>query len=333
MSDDPVWFYVRQGERGGPVAADVLLALRRSGGIEGSDLVWREGLADWIPFSASELAPISPTAPTSATPPPPPPQSPVLVPAPPAMPGPEALFTPRPARLRPGFRPRLRQTYGRAWTRLTARFWPSVGCFALTSLMLGVASQFYAPLFFLMFPLMGGLYWYYLLPMRGQEVAMDALFEGFRRQFGPLAVLNLVVVGISTAVALGLMLLLIGGIIVGIEMLDSGAGGEVLPVAIIAGSVILFLILLIPVLVLSLVGNLAAMLSLDCGLKARESLSLAWAAAQPHLGKFTLFAMTNVALSIVGVLALYFGAFITGAWSTIALVQIYEDAFGDDPAA
>jgi len=328
MSDDPVWFYVRQGERRGPVAADVLLALRRSGGIEGSDLVWRDGLADWIPFSASELAPIAASASAGAIPPPP---SPVLSPAPPARPGPEALFTPRPARLRPGFRPRLRETYGRAWSRLAARFWPSVGCFALTSLMLGVASQFYAPLFFLMFPLMGGLYWYFLLPMRGQEVAMDALFEGFRRQFGPLAVLNLVVVGISTAVALALLLLLVGGVIVGTEMLDSGAGGQILPAAIIAGSVLLVLVLLIPVLVFSLVGNLAAMLSLDCGLKAGESLSLAWAGTRPHLGKFTLFAMANVALSFVGLLALYFGAFITGAWSTIALVQIYEDAFGDDP--
>ncbi len=326
MNNDPIWFYEKGGERCGPVMADVLSRLQVSGEIGGTTLVWRDGLPDWIAYSESELA---------GSPQPkkmPPSMPPVLSSVPPTVPKTSALYTPRPARLRADFRPRLRETYGRAWNHLTSRFWPFVGCFALTSILLGVASQLYAPIFFLMFPLMGGLYWYYLLPMRGKESSVETLFEGFQRQFGPLAILNLIVVGISTVVFLLVSAVLIVGLVMGAEMLDSGEGERVLPILLIAGSVILFFVLMIPMLVFSLIGFLATLLSLDCGLSARESLSLAWVASRPHLGKLTLFAITNMVLSLLGMVALYFGMFITGAWSTIAFVQLYEDAFGDEPS-
>jgi hypothetical protein len=327
MSADPIWFYEQQGERRGPVNRDELLARLSTGEITPSTLVWRDGLADWIPFSSSELAGIATTEKT------PPPMPPVLSPAPPAMVHPGVPFTPRAARLRPGFRPRLRHTYGRAWNSLTTRFWPLVGCFALSSILLGVASQFYAPIFFLMFPLMGGLYWYNLLHLRGKEGTVETLFEGFRRQFGPLAILNLIITGISFALVIVPMILLIAGLVFGAEMVDSGDNPPAVGFGIMFGAMLLFFLLCLPILIVSMVGNLATLLSLDCGLTARESLSLAWTATKPHLLKITLFMIANAALSLLGLIALYFGMFITGAWSTLAFVQLYEDAFGDEPAA
>jgi hypothetical protein len=327
MSADPIWFYEQQSERRGPVNRDELLARLSTGEITPSTLVWRDGLDGWIAFSESELA--GPTG-TGKTPPSLPP---VLSPAPPAMVHPGVPFTPRTARLRPGFRPRLRHTYGRAWNSLTTRFWPLVGCFALSSILLGVASQFYAPIFFLMFPLMGGLYWYNLLHLRGQEGSVETLFEGFRRQFGPLAILNLIITGISFALVIVPMILLIAGLVFGAEMVDSGDNPPAVGFGIMFGAMLLFFLLCLPILIVSMVGNLATLLSLDCGLTARESLSLAWTATKPHLLKITLFMIANAALSLLGLIALYFGMFITGAWSTLAFVQLYEDAFGDEPAA
>lgn len=324
MSADPIWFFEYQGERRGPVSREELLSRFAAGEITPSTLVWRDGLSDWVRFSESELAG------TDAVKKTPPHLPPVLSPAPPRA-AQAAAFTPRQARLRPGFRLQVRRSFGRAWQALTTRFWPLVGCFALSSILLGVASQFYAPVFFLMFPLMGGLYWFNLLHLRGQEGTVEHLFEGFRRQFGPLAILNLIVTGISMALVIVPMILLVAGLIFGAEMVDHGDQPPFVGFSIMLGAFVLFFILCLPILIVSMVGNLATILSLDCGLAAKESLSLAWRATKPNLVKVTLFMISNAALSLLGLLALYFGMFITGAWSTLAFVQIYEDAFGEEP--
>ncbi len=329
MSAETVWFYECKGERLGPVAAREILDLHRQGTVGSDTLVWREGFPDWTPFSATELAVQASSR--SA----PPPMPPVLSPAPPPVPRHLAPFVPREARLRPDFKPSIRQCYGRAWEALKARFWPLIGCYVLTSLMLGVAGQLYAPILFLMYPLMGGLYWYILMHLRGKEPNLEMLFEGFRRQFGPLAILNLIVVGISL-----LLLLILAAAIAGVGVGLSGSGlveqaeeNPAVLVSLIGGGLLLFFLLAMPLMILGIVGNFACLLILDCETPVKRALSLGWEATKPHLLKFVLFMFVNGLLSFAGVLALYFGVFITGAWATIALVCVYEDAFGEKASA
>ena len=208
-----------------------------------------------------------------------------------------------------------------------------VGCFTLTSLILSVASQFLLPIFFLMYPLIGGLYWYILLYLRGKETNIDMLFEGFRRQFGPLAVLNLIIVGIGTAAFLLTAAVIIGAaflIASGATDIEEHFENPLFMVGAIGGSTFLFFLLLIPLFILGQAGNFATLLILDCGLKAGEALSLGWTAAKSHMLKIVVFVFLNFALSFAGMIALYFGMFITGAWATIALVILYEDAFGEE---
>ena len=323
MDEDNFWFYEWSGDRLGPVTADEILSLHRSGKLNGQSLVWRDGLSDWIPFSTSQLA-------ASAGPPPVPGN---LATTPPPVPYRSEPFVAREARLRSSFQPGIRSSYGRAWGLLTANFWPMVGCFALTSLILGVASQFYLPIFFMMYPLMGGLYWYILRRIRGKESSIDSLFEGFRRQFGALAVLNLIVVGISMLAVL-LIALVIGGMVAlfaaGGAELESRLEEPAIIAAMIGGSLVLLFIILMPLMILGLVGTFATILVLDCELKAGEALSLAWRATKPFIFKFVLFMLVNGFLSFIGILALYVGMFITGAWASIALVYLYDDAFGDE---
>ncbi|MCB1204814.1 MAG: DUF4339 domain-containing protein [Verrucomicrobiae bacterium] len=330
MSAELLWFYESQGDRQGPVPQADLIALRQRGEISSDTLVWSDGFAEWVPYAQAGLP--SPSAQPAASGPPP---VPALVPAgPPPVPA-AAAYVPRVARLRAGFQPSIRSSYGRAWELLKTRFWPFVGCFALMSVILGFASQFYIPVFFLMFPLMGGFYWYALRHLRGHEVTLDALFEGFRRQFGPLAIANLIVSGIS----LGLFVVV--GILITLVVVGLGAGGvnldpdgsPAMPILIGVGLLLLFVVLTLPLLVVGVVGNLATMLILDCEIKAGEALSLCWTAIKPHLWKIVIFMFLNGFLSFAGILALYFGVFITGTWASIALVYLYEDAFGEDPAA
>jgi hypothetical protein len=66
----------------------------------------------------------------------------------------------------------------------------------------------------------------------------------------------------------------------------------------------------------------------DCDLPWRKALRLAWAAAGPHLLKLTLIYFLLMVIAYGGLLLFYVGAFVTGALASIALVFIYEDAFG-----
>ncbi|HIQ22992.1 MAG TPA: DUF4339 domain-containing protein, partial [Planctomycetes bacterium] len=62
------WFYARENRQHGPVSPLELRHLAASGQLRPEDLVWREGLADWIPaakvkglFQTDEAAPTGPT--------------------------------------------------------------------------------------------------------------------------------------------------------------------------------------------------------------------------------------------------------------------------------
>jgi uncharacterized RDD family membrane protein YckC len=60
------WFYARNGQQFGPVNFETLLALLQQAQLQPTDLVWREGMPQWLPASSvPELAPHIPTTPPS----------------------------------------------------------------------------------------------------------------------------------------------------------------------------------------------------------------------------------------------------------------------------
>jgi hypothetical protein len=331
MSTDPAWFYEGNGERVGPVSAGEILSHYQNGSIRAETLVWRAGLGNWIPFSASELASAGP---------PPVPAIPAIPPLPAAGPPPVPAgitpFVPRAAALRPGFQPQLRYSFGRAWALLTANFWPIVGCLTLTTLILSVASQFFIPVFFLTYPLMAGLYWYLLRQVRGESATVELLFEGFRRQFGPLAIVNLIVVGISmVAMTVLIILMAAGGVFMAgsLSALEGNIENPAAFAALFGGFFILIFLFSLPLMILNLVGTFASILILDCGLEAKASMSLAWVAIRPFLFKFLIFMVATAFLSMAGTIVFLVGMLVTGAWASVALVYLYEDAFGDERPA
>ena len=64
------WYYVNAGKQAGPVDDAQLQALARTGQIQMDTLVWREGMAEWQPFST--------VAPPGMFAPPPPPAAPAV---------------------------------------------------------------------------------------------------------------------------------------------------------------------------------------------------------------------------------------------------------------
>ena len=45
------WFYTSNGTQAGPVSQQELAAKVQSGEVKSSDLIWKEGMADWLPLS------------------------------------------------------------------------------------------------------------------------------------------------------------------------------------------------------------------------------------------------------------------------------------------
>ena len=48
-----MWFYAKDGRKAGPVSDGELDSLAARGGIDASTLVWKEGLADWLPLATA----------------------------------------------------------------------------------------------------------------------------------------------------------------------------------------------------------------------------------------------------------------------------------------
>jgi uncharacterized RDD family membrane protein YckC len=50
------WYYVDAGQQAGPISEDELASLAGSGKIQPDTLVWREGMANWLPYSQAKPA-------------------------------------------------------------------------------------------------------------------------------------------------------------------------------------------------------------------------------------------------------------------------------------
>ena len=45
------WFYSSNGNQSGPLSQQELAAKVQSGEVKGTDLIWKEGMADWLPLN------------------------------------------------------------------------------------------------------------------------------------------------------------------------------------------------------------------------------------------------------------------------------------------
>ncbi|MEP2774874.1 MAG: GYF domain-containing protein [Luteolibacter sp.] len=64
------WYYSKNGMQLGPVAEEELLAKSKSGEVAATDLIWKEGMADWTPLGQVPEFQLSASTPAAMTPPP-----------------------------------------------------------------------------------------------------------------------------------------------------------------------------------------------------------------------------------------------------------------------
>ncbi|MEM9281936.1 MAG: DUF4339 domain-containing protein [Verrucomicrobiota bacterium] len=334
MSAETTWFYEKDGERMGPVDSSTVKELVSSEEITIDSLVWREGMTDWAPLRSTELSGSGITAAASKPPPVPPRDMSLSRAEENPMKGenvlqPVSSTAEIPARdlvLKSGFRVQIRSSFGRAWELMKTDFWPFVGMFALMTIVLSVACYLGVTILFLTFPILVGYNWYVFRRMRGEAAAIEDLFFGFKRRFGSLAVLNLILMTpIFVITIIGFFALT--GLIIYAE--EGGGSKETVTAAIVVLVVLGVLFFIVVGGIVSMIGYLASLLIVDCDLPWKEALSKTWDACRGNLVKLILFYFVFMTLSFLGVLVFYLGAFVTGAWGSIAINQIYDDAFGD----
>jgi len=214
------WHYVKDGEQYGPVTEEELKRLYESGQLSSNDLVWREGLSDWMTYGSTFEEPTASSPSESAK------VSPEMQ----AAPQTDAI----PARTGTGGQLPNSEIRARALSALSGNWWPAVGVvlawFIIGQALMGIMG--FIPLlgFFAIIlctgPLMLGLAEYFLRLSRGTDAQFSHLFNGFSN-----FVLGLVIYILMALIAVGAFLVaaIAGGIVMGISIAQSGGSPEANP--------------------------------------------------------------------------------------------------------
>lgn len=319
------WYYAVDGAQKGPITDDQFQALVASGYIKSDTLVWRSGMADWKTWGEV----VGSTVPAAAE-----------VPAAAVRPAADANETgPFDAeaflgalRDRGGYPVRIDAALSRGWDVLKGNFWPVVGITLLIFLIQGSMSQIpcVGPIasLFLSGPLMGGLYYYFLLQVRGQPATINEAFAGFKQpKFVSLMVTGLLVTLIQTVVALVLVLPLLFA--VGFNPQNPDVVPPLfflwLPVA------------LIPAIYLNLVWYPVFLIVMDTGLSLWSAMELSRKVVQMRFWSWLLLMVVLGLVGLAGVLALCIGLLVTMPLVVAAFAAVWDDvvttARGAEPAA
>lgn len=332
------WYYEKNGSQQGPVPVEELLRLLETHEITNTTLVWREGQGDWVELSKAGVlsGPGGEEMAVCA-------HSGAVRPKSEMIPYGDLWISPEHRDVfvenlmagkdyggnREGFIPDdytvpLGDILSRAWTSLSADFWPNVGVSALVIIMYGVASNIPylgALAGFFQVPLYTGLYWYFLQKIRGRFSDISLIFAGFSRQFLQLFLVGLLVMAITLAA------LVPGGIAFGFGyyMMQKGTSGEALGVGLaIGGGILMFL----PMMYLQVVFMFSSVLCIDRQMNAWPSVVTSVRVANKHWFACFLFVFVMGLIAMAGVLALCLGIFVAVPLIFLATVHLYEHIFG-----
>ena len=347
------WYYAENNERRGPIEDDAFQALVAAGTIQPDTLVWREGLASWVPYREAASGAAGPSEPR------------------PAVAGARACshcgklfpademielagrsicagckplvvqhmiegtgsgaggepFDPvqflADLRARGGYRIEVGSVLSRAWATVTGNFWPCVGITLLAYFIMAVSQQIpciglLSP-FLVTGPILGGLYLYFLKQVRRQPADVGDAFSGFNKpHFGRLALTGTV----ATLIVLALMLVLIGpGVALNWSALQSKSNEP--PIGLIVWCLVAF----VPIMYLAFCWLLSYALVIDKGLEFWPAMELSRQVVNMNLGGWFVMLLVNGLLIILAIIALCVGVLVVMPVSVCSLMVIYEDIF------
>jgi hypothetical protein len=349
------WFYATKDQtQAGPVDEATLANLISTGTITPQTLVWKQGMASWQPYAAVFMPPSQ-----TATAPVvgagllqcaecgqtfPPEQlislagrnvcascKPVAVqkfqegvvsfgsPV-----DPEALWQKVQQR---GFDFTISSVLTRTWEMWKGNFWPCLGVTILGYLILVGSGQIpflgILAIALVQPQIMAGLYWYFVRQFRGESATINDSFAGFRRGYGQQAIYML----IFFAICLGAVIAIAIPTAFVIPLMSGGSdGGSVIGISVISIAV---LIGVAAIWYFMICWILTPLLILDKGMKATAAMKLSRRVISLRFWKVMGLFLVLGLISIVGILALFIGVFLTLPLFFASVARLYEDAFSD----
>lgn len=316
------WYYAVGSQQQGPVTEDQLQGLIKDGVVTGDTLVWREGMANWLPYRT--VAP----APGGASP------------SEPAMPSPTsagqsvgATFNQRKSEaefFQTDYTVSIGQAWSRAWKTFSSKAGLMIGGGLLLLLVAMVGGVIPFVSLIISGPLGGGLYWLYLRCVRDEEASVGDGFAGFGPQFLQL-MLGHIVPGLLTMLPLvpGILILVVGGL--------TGAAAKRGDLQAIGSGILLVggLLCLAGLLVCVYFGvawSLTLLLVVDKRLDFWRAMGYSRKRVGQHFFRVLLFFVVTSLVSVLGVLALGVGLLVSVPVALAMIVCLYEDLFREfDP--
>lgn len=360
------WYYANQGQQVGPLSESDFAALVREGIVREDTLVWREGMANWLPWaqvrSAGADVPSAAAAPQAA---------PTAVPAGgmvcsecgnsfPA--GQVVRYGDRwvCATCKPGFLQRLREgapgggargavsqeellardyevdlggCLGRSWEVFKSSAGVCIGATALVyAVLFGVGFIPYLGLvlpLFLTGPLFGGLWLFFVKKVRGQQAGVEDAFGGFGPRFVPLMLAGLVTTLLSyLCLAPAGVLVLIAAVGAWASGQAQGDFGGVAPVLLTVTG-LLALVGFGGMVYLSVRWFFALPLVIDKGLDFWPAMRLSWKVVGKHWWMTLWLVVVWGVIASVGLLACVVGVLVTVPVAMGMAASHYQKVFGD----
>lgn len=297
------WFHAQDGRQHGPVDEAELRQLVASGRLKPDDLVWRDGMPEWVPVSS--LPQLAPSPGPSMAPPPPAPSNPY-----------QAPMTPASFASRAGGNVDVGEALSLGWQAFSANF--AIGTLAALIYFAITLVTGFIPIVSIVAPilvgtpLLAGLLYCGVLAVdhaRGSQrpIVIDDLFSTFRVNYGHAVLYGLLW---TIAVLAGVVVLGIGAAVMVPQLEDQ-------PALI----VLAVLVMLVPLVYLSLRLFFGYQYLADKRATAIEAFSSSWQATRgqvlPLLGLaflITCIYLAGTLLLLVGVVpAMFLAACIAGA--------------------
>ena len=347
------WYYADNNERRGPIDDTAFEDLLRNGTIKAETLVWREGMANWLPYA--QVGGAARTAPPGAFstgvagvrcsscgnvfP-----ESDIITIAGRAI---CAACKPRavqqmiegaggagidPAKLladlraQGGYRMNVADLLSRAWKVVKPIYWPCVGTTLLCFVIMTVAQQIpclgILAVFLVDGPLMGGLNLYFLKHLRGEPALVGDIFSGFQKpHFGPLALCGTTMTLLSGLI---MVVFMIPAIFVLVSKIQSNPSAFAPETLLTDPSIVIWILVgSIPVSYLKLSWILGYAFIIDQRLRFWDAMELSRKLVNMKLGVWIPFLILMFLLTLGGTLVLGFviiqrslalmAAFIAGA--------------------
>ena len=317
------WYYAVGSQQQGPVSEDQLQVLIKDGVVTGDTLVWREGMANWQPYRTVSGTPEG-TTPTA-----------VVMTGAAAGTGAGSAVSLEGQTPPDDYDVSIGHCLSRAWALFKEHASSIIGACALVFLAVMTANiiPFLGFLLGLVVngPLIGGLYWFFLKRVRGQETSVGDAFAGFGPSFANL-MLAQIVSGILSALSMlpGLALLVVAGV----AGASAGSGGmnPLTGGLAIAGGLLTLLGALVTI-YLSVSWALTMPLIIDKRMNFWPAMSLSRSQVGKHFFQVLWFFIVTSIISAIGVLALGVGLLLTVPLAFGMITYLYHDLFyGSAPA-